>query len=247
MTKNQIDYANYKETKRNNEAVLAETNRHNIAGEQFNIANLAETNRHNKAQEGLGYGNLAETSRHNKAQEHIGYGNLAETSRHNVAGERIDLSKLAETQRHNKATESQASAELSEVIRANKARESNLAGQLQKDINSLAETVRHNKNTEMIQNNANDIRADLNRITENYNDEMNRLRFLEWANSSNATDTQVKKQRADIEYMKDQIALQQQNLELAIQTQDWKKANDIATHIVELMTTGLKVRATRAK
>lgn len=223
MTKNQIDYANYKETKRNNEAMLAETSRHNIAGEQFNLASLAETGRHNKAQESIGYGNLVESSRHNKV------------------GEQIDLSKLAESQRHNKATENQASAELSEIIRANKAREANLAGQLQKDINSLAENVRHNKSAEMIQNNANDIRSDLNRITESYNDQIARIRTLEWANSSNATDTQVKKQRAEVEYMKDQIALQQQNLDLAIKTQDWKKANDIASHLVTLMTTGLKV------
>lgn len=229
MTKNQIDYANYKETKRNNEAMLAETNRHNIAGEQFNIASLAET------------------GRHNRAQESIGYGNLAETSRHNVAGEKIDLSKLAESQRHNQATEIQASAELSEVIRANRAREANLAGQLQKDVNSLAENVRHNRTSELLQNKANAIREDVNRITEDYNNQIARLRFLEWANSSTSTDTHVKKERAEIENMKEQIAIQQQNLDLAIRTQDWKQANDIATHMVDLITTGLKVGSQMVK
>lgn len=229
MTKNQIDYANYKETKRNNEAMLAEANRHNIAGEQFNLASLAET------------------GRHNKAQESIGYGNLAETSRHNMAGEQIDLSKLAENQRHNKATESQASAELSETIRANRAREANLAGQLQKDIDSLAENVRHNKTSELIQNNANAIREDLNRITEEYNNSSARMRLYEWVSSSKGTDSRVQKEKAEIQYMRDQIAMAQQNLDLAIKTQDWKQANDIATHLVDLMTTGLKVSSSKAK
>lgn len=225
MTQNQIAYANYKETKRNNEAVLAETSRHNIAGEQFNIASLAET------------------GRHNKAQESIGYGNLAETSRHNMAGEQIDLSKLAESQRHNKATESQASAELSELIRANKAREANLAGQLQKDINSLAESVRHNKTSEMIQNNANDIRADLNRITESYNDSMAQLRMLEYVSKSNLESAQKDKVRFEIENMQEILAVQKQNLDLAVESQDWKKADNIASHIVDLLITGLKIGA----
>lgn len=229
MTKNQIDYANYKETKRNNEAMLAETNRHNIAGEQFNLASLAET------------------GRHNKAQESIGYGNLAETTRHNVAGEQIDLSKLAESRRHNKATENQASAELTETIRANRAREANLAGQLQKDIDSLAENVRHNRQSELLQNKANAIREDLNRITEEYNNSNAKMRFLEWTNSDKGTDARVQKERAEIQYMKDQIAMAQQNLDLAIRSQDWKQANDIATHLVDLMTTGLKVGSPKVK
>lgn len=229
MTKNQIDYANYKETKRNNEAVLAETNRHNIAGEQFNLANLAEAGRHNRAQESIGYGNLAESSRHNKA------------------GEQIDLSKLAESQRHNKATESQARAELSEVIRANRAREANLAGQLQNDINSLAESVRHNKTSEMIQNNANDIRSDLNRITENYNNAIANLRLYEYVDSSNLRSAQKDKLRAEIENMQARIALEQQNLDLAVKSQDWKQVNDIATRVNELLTTGLKIGSSRTK
>jgi hypothetical protein len=76
MTKNQIDYANYKETVRHNQMIEQETGRHNVVTERQTDVSLAETGRHNLATE-------AETSRHNRVTEDLGYNNLFEVIRHN--------------------------------------------------------------------------------------------------------------------------------------------------------------------
>lgn len=93
MTKTQVDYWNYQESKR-----------HNLATEGLETGKLAETTRHNLVTEG-------ETSRHNLVTE-------GETQRHNLVTEgqesqRIAISAgvLAESQRHNRAQESVARTE----------------------------------------------------------------------------------------------------------------------------------------
>lgn len=91
MTHNQIEYANYKESKRHNIAGETELNRHNVVTEY-------ETARHNVETENIGWANLAETKRHNQADE-------TETHRYHTASEAIEKSKLSETTRHNKVVE----------------------------------------------------------------------------------------------------------------------------------------------
>lgn len=78
MTKNQVDYANYLESRRHNLAsednarqTLRETRRHNLAGESHDIKTLEESVRHNKANEQLSYDSLSETVRSNKAKEDL--------------------------------------------------------------------------------------------------------------------------------------------------------------------------------
>lgn len=98
MTRNQIAYWANVETKRNNEASLAETTRHNremeLQGRQqlsVQSGNLQELARHNVAQErfsqstlSANIGQLREQARHNLATE-------AENTRHNSQQERIGL------------------------------------------------------------------------------------------------------------------------------------------------------------
>jgi len=126
MTSNQINYAKVVEDTRHNKVSEAETQRHNIAGEQFNLSSLAEVARHNVATE-------------------------QETTRHNVATEEFNLSSLAEVTRHNKASESigwhQAQ---SSRISANAAWANAQAAQFNADTNRLRqqEDVRHNMKTE---------------------------------------------------------------------------------------------------
>ncbi len=91
MTHNQIEYANYKESKRHNIAGETELNRHNVVTEY-------ETARHNVETENIGWANLSETKRHNQADE-------VETHRYHTANESIERSKLSETTRHNKVSE----------------------------------------------------------------------------------------------------------------------------------------------
>lgn len=98
MTRNQIAYWANVETKRNNEASLAETSRHNREMEtqgrqQLSVqsGNLQELARHNVAQErfsqstlSANIGQMREQARHNLATE-------AENTRHNTQQERIGL------------------------------------------------------------------------------------------------------------------------------------------------------------
>lgn len=98
MTRNQIAYWQNVETKRNNEASLAETSRHNkemeLQGRQqlsVQSGNLQELARHNVAQErfsqstlSANIGQMREQARHNLATE-------AENTRHNVQQEHIGL------------------------------------------------------------------------------------------------------------------------------------------------------------
>lgn len=92
MTHNQIEYANYKESKRHNIAGEAETQRHNVVTEY-------EVARHNVETERLGWANLNEETRHHIADE-------TETHRYHTASEAVERNRLAEVQRHNKVTES---------------------------------------------------------------------------------------------------------------------------------------------
>lgn len=92
MTHNQIEYANYRESKRHNLAGEAENQRHNVVTEY-------ETARHDVETENLGWANLKETTRHDVAEE-------TEIHRYHTATEAIERSKVAETSRHNKVTES---------------------------------------------------------------------------------------------------------------------------------------------
>nr|AVX53737.1 putative ORF1 [Marmot picobirnavirus] len=58
MTANQINYWNLQEKKRNNLAVETETNRHNVASENIDLAALQESSRHNVTTEGQGQQNI---------------------------------------------------------------------------------------------------------------------------------------------------------------------------------------------
>lgn len=109
MTRNQIEYWNYRETGRHNVATENETNRHNVVTEN-------ETERHNRAGENIDISKLAETKRHNLVTEgqnvDISMANLAETMRHNMSQEdlqrsnlSIDAAKLNESVRHNTTSE----------------------------------------------------------------------------------------------------------------------------------------------
>lgn len=64
-----IQLGNLSESIRHNKATESETNRHNIAGEQYNVANLSETQRANLEKERLNRESLLETGRHNVETE----------------------------------------------------------------------------------------------------------------------------------------------------------------------------------
>lgn len=103
MTRNQIDAYNAKENayhnrqmERYNDRSLAETARHNVAGEQ-------ETQRHNKVTE-------FETHRYNTNVNRTNWANINENIRHNEASERIsrdanDLNYSAKIYAANKSAE----------------------------------------------------------------------------------------------------------------------------------------------
>lgn len=76
MTRNQIAYAVHLEQQTANRNAERETNRHNVAVEQWNTNTLLESIRSNKERERQGLLVLGETTRHNKATE-------KETARHN--------------------------------------------------------------------------------------------------------------------------------------------------------------------
>lgn len=120
MTRNQIAYWANVETKRNNEATLAETTRHNRELEtqgrqQLSVqsGNLQELARHNVAQErfnqstlSANIGQMREQARHNAATEQ-------ENIRHNMKQEQIGLLEAgvaritAEANRYNAQTNRQ--------------------------------------------------------------------------------------------------------------------------------------------
>lgn len=124
MTKNQIDYWNFVENKRHNQAMelyssgtLNETKRSNLAREEetqrSNLARESETKRSNLANELLGTSRLQEDVRHNQTSEkETSRSNIArefETNRSNVANEiethRSNVAREVETNRHNRADE----------------------------------------------------------------------------------------------------------------------------------------------
>lgn len=99
MTNNQINYLNYQENSRSNQAKESETQRHNFVTEQ-------ETAQHNRLSEQVDLGKLAEvhrsnvtaereTQRSNLAREELNRANLRETSRHNLQQEAIGAEKNA--------------------------------------------------------------------------------------------------------------------------------------------------------
>lgn len=80
---------------------IAETARHNKAGEAHQTATLTETARHNKVGEATQIGQLSETGRHNRVSE-------TESGRHNRTTEGISGAQLTETRRHNQTSEGTA-------------------------------------------------------------------------------------------------------------------------------------------
>lgn len=111
MTSNQIAYQNMMEKVRTDQAIEAETNRHNIALELYNSGVLAdavfksqETARHNRVMEGLqGQMNAIEarrvelTHRINELNLAVSESRAAEEARHNLIQERLS----ALTEHHN--------------------------------------------------------------------------------------------------------------------------------------------------
>lgn len=115
MLAQQINYWNYQETKRHNQAseqleseknaisreqvnvnwfTANEQQRHNVASEDISRGGLYETIRHNKATESISQGTLAESIRHNKQQEAIGYMNAAaNTTQANAAMHRATTAR----------------------------------------------------------------------------------------------------------------------------------------------------------
>lgn len=119
MTRNQIAYWANVETKRNNEASLAETTRHNkemeVQGRQqisVQSGNLQELARHNVAQErfnqstlSANIGQMREQARHNLATE-------AENTRHNMRQENIGLLQAGAASTSAEASRMNASANI---------------------------------------------------------------------------------------------------------------------------------------
>lgn len=73
MTANQIRYAD-----------LLETQRHNVASEDYYNRSLSETGRHNVQTEAIGFANVG-----------LGYANLSELMRHNLVGEDVNWHSAA--------------------------------------------------------------------------------------------------------------------------------------------------------
>lgn len=116
MTSNQIAYANVQESKRHNQAVETETNRHQVMQEK--LANWQNAiNKWQVAVNNLHYTRMdAETERANRAREAYNYQALGETYRSNVANEglkdaanRINAASVAEQRRHQMASEQETS------------------------------------------------------------------------------------------------------------------------------------------
>lgn len=83
MTKNEIDYLNFKENQRHNQVTEEETSKHNRADERIrNSSNFVQREGF-LIKQGTDLASLNEQRRHNVFNEN-------EAMRHNVAGERID-------------------------------------------------------------------------------------------------------------------------------------------------------------
>lgn len=158
MTSNQINYWNYVENSRHNQAVETETHRSNVTNER-------ETYRSNRARE-------TETERHNRADEQIRFeanqitsdynnGYLSEMRRHNQASEENERAKVgaqyyaSDTSRANAATAAGAQyagvslgyAQLSEQQRLNnlvtsETHRSNVVDEANKRVQNRAEEKR---------------------------------------------------------------------------------------------------------
>lgn len=138
MTKNQIDYQNYVETRRTNLARETETSRANLTNEELKRRELSENSRHNLSVEG-------EAKRHNLTTE-------AETNRSNTANEYL--------KRQQNAIQSQnvqlGFANLQEQVRANDLRDAQYYAGL--DSSAAITTVKedaatHRKELELKQQN----------------------------------------------------------------------------------------------
>lgn len=116
MLQTQVNYWNLVETQRHNLASedyynrsLSETNRHNLVTEAQNQTSLNEQARHNTTTEYLTYQANNENVRHNQVMEAQGWSVITETNRHNVATEnenkRHNVQMENETVRHNTTTE----------------------------------------------------------------------------------------------------------------------------------------------
>lgn len=156
MTRNQIEYLKYQESKRANIAQETETNRANVVREQQNLAMLGETSRHNLATEGLSMQQFLEQSRHNLETE-------AETKRSHLVNE-LELSTHnrnteAETARANRAAEQHRIDQLNETIRANRSSESLRSRELQ-------ERERASRASEALTRQRNDETERANRVAE---------------------------------------------------------------------------------
>jgi len=152
VTRNQIDYLKHLETVRSNKANESETKRSNVANEnikiEYNTQSLAETKRHNIAGEAAEGFRNRETQRHNVAGEKLEAGKVSETNRHNLFTEGISAATLDETIRSNQARES-------ETMRSNQAKEyenfRHNTSMEQVEVGRLNENIRHNQATENLE------------------------------------------------------------------------------------------------
>lgn len=166
MTRNQISYWEYKERQRSNLAQERELNRSHLAAEN-------ETRRHNEVTE-------VETERHNRATEQLTSLANAEQVRANQAQEQLSRDRNAEVQRSNIANEAIA-RDRNDISRA----------QIALGYANLAETTVHNRNSERLDlmslNEARNNHDEINRLTQERQDEMKRAnladeqqRILDW-------------------------------------------------------------------
>lgn len=179
MTKNQLEFAQLKETQRANRAKERETQRANMVNESHRLMELTNTYV-------LGQKNLEELQRSNIARE-------METHRSNVAREtetkRYNIASLDEVSRHNLQTEALGRqnvalgyAQLAELQRSNLAREletnrSNLAREAETQRSNLvregqqeaqiSEMQRHNRAAEATERYKADIQGA--RVTDQFN------------------------------------------------------------------------------
>lgn len=150
MTKNQIEYLKLLETERSNKATedinrskvasdreiglgqLAESKRHNLAGEQQQIAILGETQRHNVIGEQLQAQSISEVMRSNRAQESLQLKSQLENERSNRAREaeteRTNRAREVETERSNRANEKEYNR--SNLAREEETHRTNVANEL---------------------------------------------------------------------------------------------------------------------
>lgn len=146
---------------------LVETQRHNLASEDYYNRSLSETNRHNLMTEAQNQSSLNEQARHNTTTEYLTYQAQNENVRHNQIMEAQGWSVISETNRHNVATENENNRHNvrmeNETVRHNTTTEN--------------ETTRHNLASENIDY--------INSQTNRYNAETNRMNA--YTNQRNAS------------------------------------------------------------